>query len=387
MEREPAYQAVDDPHYKNLRNLAPTAAGVHSKNQCTMNTKLFGMGARLVGAVLVAVLIAGTAGTAIALASGGFSDPSTPVSDQSVPEHVEHFLSPSDVDQHVDGTPVDVTQSDDRPDDSLDSIVPATEDADADIVVAVDQLNDTVGDGYPDAVLESVPPLAEHDPDPQRHNVFVEVDYMEGCDPSGAIEQTEEAFANAPVENPDGSTGIDFHVTRGKELPRSAVVTPRDTDLVSPPADAYNHQAFDRDGFGFHYVVFAHNAGPAAGFRADAETDTMVVECGSGDSFMHELGHALGISHEVPVVDSHDVDFEEYPSTMNYDRPDGFYGFSNGTASDIDHDDWGTIEAEMASYRPPLDRVNRSAFHVEEAEQLAARYDGVTLLPLQSNED
>lgn len=344
---------------------------------------------RLVAVAALIILVSASAGTAIAFSSGGLSTTAMPASHETVPDQVEHFLSPSDVGKNVDGTAVrdvDTTESGltvtgPASDDPFDAIVAAEEDAYADIVLDLDQLNDTSGDGYPDAVLEAVPPLAKHDPDPERRNVFVEVDYMEGCDPTTAIEQTTAAFANAPIENPDGSTGIDLHVSIGDELPRSAIVTPRETGLASPPAAEYYDQSFDRDGLGYHYVVFAHNTGPAAGFQHSGDADATVLECGSGDTFMHELGHALGISHDIPVVDSYTVDFDDYPSTMNYDRPDDYFGFSNGTASDVAHDDWETIESSMATQRPSLHGLHGSALRVEDPVSLVQRYEGVETFP------
>lgn len=331
------------------------------------------MSVRIVAIAILVVAVAGTAGTAIAIGTSGVTDAAAADADSDIAGQVAHYLSPSEIDRNVAGeelsgeTPPDRTDSEEQhwektgvrervgPRGSSQN-VPFLPNSTESVV------EDTSGDGYPDRLLEDASPLASHDPDPDRRNVFVEVDYMEGCDPQPAVEQTIEAFAEAPVENPDGSTGIDLHVTIGEEIPRAALVTPTESQLQTPSAVDYREQTFQRDGLGYHYMVFVHNAGPIDGFRHDGDADISVVECDSGDTFMHELGHTLGIDSSVPVVDAHDVPHDKYPSTMNYDRPDDHFDFSTGDASGIDHDDWGVIEESMSDNVPPVDTLKRSYF-------------------------
>ncbi|MFH9800085.1 hypothetical protein [Streptomyces virginiae] len=52
--------------------------------------------------------------------------------------------------------------------------------------------------------------------DPLHKDIFVELDYSEGSQPSHeAIQAVEHAFAAAPVSNPDGADGITLHVDSG----------------------------------------------------------------------------------------------------------------------------------------------------------------------------
>jgi dipeptidyl aminopeptidase/acylaminoacyl peptidase len=77
---------------------------------------------------------------------------------------------------------------------------------------------DTDGDGHVDLDL---PALSA---DPQRKDVFVEIDPMPGDElAQAAIADVVAAFAAAPVGNPDGTTGIDVHVDNGA----GSVMNPR----------------------------------------------------------------------------------------------------------------------------------------------------------------
>jgi hypothetical protein len=64
---------------------------------------------------------------------------------------------------------------------------------------------DTSGDGIPDLVL------AAHDLDPERKHVFVSFDVDTEKDYTSQLAFARRVFATAPIENPDGSTGIDVH--------------------------------------------------------------------------------------------------------------------------------------------------------------------------------
>lgn len=329
---------------------------------------------RLAVVATIVIVVASVAGTAIAIGTSGLSDSATVESDSDVADQVEHYLSPGEVEQSVTG---------EQQSDSDEPIVSGSA-APGGVWVSEELAppgasnhsqsepepkhpsRDTSGDGYPDYLLETAPPLAEHDPNPGRYNVFVEVDYMEGCNPEPTVNRTVAAFADAPVENANGSTGIDLHVTIEEEVPRAAIVTPAETQLDAPSAQQYRKQAHHRADRGYHYVLFVHNAGPFDGFR-HADDELLIVECGSGDTFMHELGHALGLSSTDPAIDSRSVDFEAYPSTMNYNRPQDHFEFSTGNASDIDNDDWGTIARSLSNNTPSMALLERRYLDADSA--------------------
>lgn len=201
--------------------------------------------------------------------------------------------------------------------------------------------------------------LAAMGADPQRKDVFVEVDYMvqqgicilsfcfggHSHKPEAAsLQRVIDAFANSPVSNPDGSTGITLHIDAGPTSimdPRSGATwgTRSQTGSLShddelgwcgvPDADgactsAYQWAEFDQvKGVGsqighfsafrrdaFHYVVFAHKLGASrhSGYSRGIHASDFIVSLGDragavgtvgeqAGTLMHELGHNLGLQH------------------------------------------------------------------------------------------
>ena len=238
-----------------------------------------------------------------------------------------------------------------------------------------DLLIDTDGDALPDiweengidigfdGTIDFVLPNA----DSRRKNLYVEVDFTQDQfiplapeDPAAndALDRVVNAFAAAPVENPDGSTGIDLHIERGE-------VGPFDGELMAFSPDAETLEAFPDIPFFFDNVKRALYGTPAE--RADSDTvleakslayryalmvdsycETGALENGvpvctdaasyggiaelPGDDFMfratssfsaqrvsglfmHELGHTLGIQHGGDVANNCKPN---YLSVMNY---------------------------------------------------------------------
>jgi hypothetical protein len=175
---------------------------------------------------------------------------------------------------------------------------------------------------------------------PQRKDLFVEADWMGPASagahshkPSAvAIALIGESFSNAPVSNPDGSTGITLHVDYGSDAP-IAWGNPTTFGALSH-ADQLTHQ--DNLGTGgnpyswtafqaikdvrltagrlavFHYNIWAHNLstelGGTSGISRDISASDFIVSLGSwtggtgttneqAGTFMHEFGHNLGLKH------------------------------------------------------------------------------------------
>lgn len=198
--------------------------------------------------------------------------------------------------------------------------------------------------------------------DPQRKDIFVEIDWMfdeptcvwficwggDDFSPSPlAMQAVVAAFADAPVGNPDGSTGITLHLDAGPtsimdaagslwgDLGAGNAVAHQDNLGGSTTIDgtfldcagngqaftgAYDWSAFDavktanfdpvrRDVF--HYAIYAdqYNNGTSSGISRGIPASDFIVSQGAfngGTGFtltqergtlMHEFGHNLGLQH------------------------------------------------------------------------------------------
>jgi hypothetical protein len=215
---------------------------------------------------------------------------------------------------------------------------------------------DTNGDGVPDATECA---------DPNHKDLFVEIDYMQYHKPDPkALSQTQsvqtlgvqsvrEAFAAAPVANPDTTKGVRIHFQVDEQVTFTSLVGASTSHVnqvaftpCTGPASAATDlaQAVDFDtvkaaNFGtstergnpnklnakrlaFRYVLFAHNlvGNPSGGSNgsgcAEVGGDDAAVTLGSfatttvdsvshgrgttdqqAGTFMHEFGHLLGLRH------------------------------------------------------------------------------------------
>lgn len=155
---------------------------------------------------------------------------------------------------------------------------------------------DTRGDGK--AILD-LPALGA---DPKHKDIFLEIDYMV-CDPfrqplngddcrsttrshthrpkAAAIQAVKDAFATAPVDNPDGKTGINLHVDVSNAVPHQNYLILSEDGCGDPTVDPAGVQPigsfdavkagyFDADtrAFAFHYVLFGHRKSPTGRGRS-----------------------------------------------------------------------------------------------------------------------
>jgi len=206
---------------------------------------------------------------------------------------------------------------------------------------------------------------------PLHKDIFVEVDYMAaepGCLPfidycfSGhthepkyeAMQRIIYSFFLAPVPNPDGKDGINLHVDYGPRGIMNPVTLEQwgsrsssnalrhDEVLGAGGVGGYKWSEFKaikkanfskaREPF-FHYAVFAHIlGGPSpgtSGLSRGIGASDFIVTLGKWDqgtgtvtdqagTFMHELGHNLGLRHS-GRTDLLDTNFKpNYLSVMNY---------------------------------------------------------------------
>ena len=196
--------------------------------------------------------------------------------------------------------------------------------------------------------------------DAHHKDIFVQTDYMVAPSHShkpyvGAMGEIIQAFANAPVMNPDGTTGITLHVDCGPDcimkpatgetwgsLSKATALPHQDILGYEDASGNYDWGDFtdiEKQYFVptgrqpiFHYAIFAHQyawrAGGdcSSGISSGIGASEFIVSLGCwpdevGDlfeqagTFMHEFGHNLGLLHG--GVDS--VNYKpNYLSVMNY---------------------------------------------------------------------
>jgi hypothetical protein len=153
---------------------------------------------------------------------------------------------------------------------------------------------------------------------PKRKDIFVEMDWMEGCPGSrkptiGAIGTLVRAFANAPLSNPDGSSGISLHLDykQGGQFTGGNSISCVGTLTWPEGFQTLKKSNFDAKKRGriFHYSIWANLLDTPEGRKGGAAEnlgDDLVValgRSGGGNAtsqaglFMHELGHNLGLNH------------------------------------------------------------------------------------------
>ncbi|WP_018348580.1 hypothetical protein [Longispora albida] len=172
---------------------------------------------------------------------------------------------------------------------------------------------------------------------PTKKDIFVEMDYMSGRLASAtALDRIVAVFAAAPVSNPDGTTGIRLHLDAGSargatynlgggnEVPYDSNLQPAESQTLS-----IKSAHFDADRAAvFYYMLWAddYDGSCSSGNAFAIPNDTFIVTMGprcdwtvtedmNVGTFIHELGHNLGLRHG--GVD-HTNYKPNYLSVMNY---------------------------------------------------------------------
>jgi Tol biopolymer transport system component len=194
-------------------------------------------------------------------------------------------------------------------------------------------------DGTIDLPLQQAPFNAN----PNHMDVFVEIDWMAAAGhahapDAGGLQSVRTAFANAPVANPDGNNGITLHTMTDESMPEIAAIWfdsraganndfhDLKTATTADPCDGRFGTALERGDancanrlgarrLAFHYLIFGHDHRHQIGSSGIGEQpgNDFMVTLGSWDAddialaggqsaaeastFMHELGHNLGLGH------------------------------------------------------------------------------------------
>lgn len=181
---------------------------------------------------------------------------------------------------------------------------------------------------------------------PWHKDIFVENDWMtvdavHNHQPSFTVlNNVRDAFAAAPLPNPDGSWGIRLHNDRGQAPYGGGNQVPHQNDISAGCTSANIWAGFDaiknvhfnpNRADIFHYVIWAHDIcpglGSTSGISRGIPASDYIVSLGSWSGYgstdartgthMHELGHNLGLFHGGNVGDNNNYK-PNHLSIMNY---------------------------------------------------------------------
>lgn len=176
--------------------------------------------------------------------------------------------------------------------------------------------------------------------DPRRKDILIEHDWTDeatGCaahshkPPNTTLEALRQIFADAPVVNDNGQTGINLinDVGQGGQFTGGNVIAIPNGTIQGDVSgiDFANYKATNlasnRLGY-FHYAIHAHqySADPGSSGYAEIVGDDLIVtlQCSLVDyliinTTMHELGHNLGLQHGGDTSCNYKPN---YNSIMNY---------------------------------------------------------------------
>ena len=203
---------------------------------------------------------------------------------------------------------------------------------------------DTDGDGIADGdeVLGTTQGLnlPAMGTNPLVKNILLEYDWFDDANECAAhshqptqaiVNRVELAFLNAPVNNPDGSTGIVLvqDYGQGGAFQGGNLINDSDGVLTGGVNSAEflahkaNNFAANRNGY-FHYVIFPHRYNTNSGSSGQAEIngDDMIVSLycfnstgNVANTIVHELGHNLSFLHGGNTSCNYKPN---YNSVMNY---------------------------------------------------------------------
>lgn len=183
-----------------------------------------------------------------------------------------------------------------------------------------------------DANCDGITDITLANADPDRKNIYVEIDYMQNHLPNpDAVQDVIDAFAAAPADvgNADGSGGVILQIDVDEQIPEQLDITSwtdfdtiRDASFGTPaernppagPNAPTGAEILAAKALVYRYAVFVHgrDGGTSSG---RAKRGNFMVSLGAGPpwavvgghrvgsrmqqagTLMHELGHTLGLGH------------------------------------------------------------------------------------------
>lgn len=191
---------------------------------------------------------------------------------------------------------------------------------------------DTDGDGFNDRVeLFGADDFDPHyyGASPLHKDVYVYVDYYQQPI-QAALDSVVQSFAAAPLDNPDGQTGINLHIALGRQIdPADQNPMLRTSNGQWSDVDAIRSKYFPKRWQRWaHYALFADRQDQSnrSGWTHFVASQDFIITLGGfnpkfgtqlqqANAFMHELGHSLGLQHGGNEGNNYKPN---YLSVMNY---------------------------------------------------------------------
>jgi len=334
---------------------------------------------RSLGAVLAAFLVVAAASSGVLVATVDSDEDDTPAGGATLCDEPLSALSetvatggqrvPKLVSDHVSPVAVRTGNGSDDDSDGLNDT--------AERIAGTDpQDPDTDGDGIPDGpevdATERYP-----EADPLHHDIYVEVDATgdEQLNLS-VIVRIQRAFADAPVDNPDGEQGIDVHVLVDDHgLVGNETIYSRHRPGTRNDIYDFRGGTFDARESGYYYVLLTDDAAYDGDPRyvGGGRPGVVVMETFdrpllTASLFMHELGHAFGLDASTEGIDEKRYSTAQYDSVMNYRGLYNQLSYSNGTDL-VGRDEWAFVANERHQPAELSRRSNLSAAAVRLARQ------------------
>ena len=222
---------------------------------------------------------------------------------------------------------------------------------------------DTSGNGLPDGYKYRDSSL-----DVERLNIIVEIAYTKKAGYPDGILNVVDKFDKAPVTSNMGKEGINL-VLVGQNNSVSGIDTVSLDHYIN---NHYKNRLFN--GYGAYHALFVHQIPSLENkntvgitresidgmlVQYDRDTDRKV-----SSTFMHELGHQLGLLPSVfDGIDSTKYTWEEYPSVMNYNGPSCslvqtmLYNCESKAPLKLTDSEWRIIEDNIDTNTPDISKV------------------------------